>query len=295
MMINRYIIKFRNYLSLVKFAHSIFALPFALTGFILAAARYPDEVSWRLLLLVILSMIFARNAAMSFNRYIDRDFDSLNPRTSMRELPARILKPSSVLTFCVLNSLLFVLTAYFINKICFYLSPAALLVLLGYSLTKRFTAFSHFFLGLGLALAPTGAYLAVSGSFDTDPVILSLAVLFWVAGFDVIYALQDEHFDREHLLQSIPVKLGTSGALRLSAIVHLVSGALIVAFGFIAGLHVLYWLGTFIFLLLLMYQHTLVKPGDLSKVNLAFFTLNGIASLIYAVFSIADILILGIG
>lgn len=282
-------VKIQKYLSLVKFAHSIFAMPFALTGFALATSNYSENVNYKLLILVVLCMIFARNAAMSFNRWTDRNFDKLNPRTAMREIPAEIIKPGSALTFSIINGLLFIAATWFINELCFYLSPVALLVILGYSITKRFTSLSHFILGLGLSLAPIGAYLAISGVFDPAPVVLSVAVLFWVSGFDVMYALQDESFDREIKLKSVPVRLGTKNSLILSFITHLVSAALLVWFGLLIQGTVIYWIGFIAFTALLFYQHLIVKPTDLSRMNLAFFTLNGIASILFATITILDL------
>lgn len=280
----------RDYMSMVKFGHTLFAMPFALTGFFLGVMNTKQPLSWRLFALVILCMVFARNAAMAFNRYIDREIDAKNPRTALREIPAGIVKARSALVFVILNALLFILCTWFINPITFYLSPVALMVVLGYSLTKKFTSFCHFVLGIGLALAPIGAYLAVTGSFDLLPVFYSLLVLFWVSGFDMLYALQDEEFDKYMNLRSIVVLLGKKGALRLSGIVHIVSAGFIVVIGLIAGFGVYYWIGSLIFAGLLAYQHSIVKPEDLSRLNLAFFTTNGVASVIFAVFNITDIL-----
>ncbi len=282
--------KIENYLSLVKFSHTIFALPFALLGFSLATIHYSESFSWTLLLLVILCMLFARNAAMSFNRWADRHIDEENPRTANREIPAKIIGQHSALVFCIVNAILFVATSWFINPLCFYLSPIALFVILGYSLTKRFTAFSHFVLGLGLALAPTGAYLSVTGKFDCIPVIISFSVLFWVSGFDIIYALQDDEFDRENKLRSIPVMLGRKKALYLSLVLHIITALLLITAGIVGDFKSIYWIGLGLFSILLFYQHTIVKYNDLRRVNMAFFTLNGIASIIFAVFAITDLL-----
>ena len=236
--------KVRSYLSLIKFSHTIFAMPFALIGFFLAifqnehfgsASTNPslvysqdfseDSLGLKLmtgynpyfaiplyLLLVILCMIFARSAAMAFNRYLDRQFDAKNPRTAIREIPSGIISPKNALTFTIVSCILFIVTTFFINKLCFYLSPVALAVVLGYSYTKRFTPLCHLILGLGLSLAPIGAYLAVTGAFHLLPILFSLAVLFWVSGFDIIYALQDEEFDRTQQLYSVPAWLGKAKA-----------------------------------------------------------------------------------
>jgi 4-hydroxybenzoate polyprenyltransferase len=280
----------RNYMSMVKFGHTLFAMPFALTGFFLGIMHTHEPISWKLLALVVLCMVFARNAAMAFNRYIDREIDGKNPRTALREIPAGIVKARSALIFVILNSLLFLTCTWFINPVTFYLSPLALLVVLGYSLTKKFTSLCHFVLGIGLALAPIGAYLAVTGKFDLLPVFYSLLVLFWVSGFDMLYALQDEDFDKRMNLRSIVVLLGKKGALRLSVLVHILSAGFVVGIGILAGFGTFYWIGSMIFAGLLAYQHMIVKPEDMSRLNLAFFTTNGIASVIFAAFNITDIL-----
>jgi 4-hydroxybenzoate polyprenyltransferase len=278
-----------NYLSLIKFSHTIFALPFAIIGYFLAIHFTEKTFDLKLFLLIILCMVFARSAAMAFNRYIDRKIDEQNIRTAVREIPAGAVKPQSALLFVIANCLLFVSTTYFINSICFYLSPVALAVVLGYSLTKRFTALCHVILGIGLSLAPIGAYLAVTGEFDWLPLFFSFAVLFWVSGFDIIYALQDEEFDKSKNLKSIPVWLGKKGALMLSNVFHIVSASFIIYAGFYAHFNNWYWVGTLVFIGLLIYQHTLVKPNDLSKVNIAFFTTNGIASVVFAVFVLVEL------
>jgi len=278
-----------NYLSLVKFSHTIFALPFAIIGYFLAITFTEAKFDLQLFAFVILCMIFARSAAMGFNRYIDRKIDEQNARTAVREIPAGIVKPTAALIFVITNCILFITTTYFINPLCFYLSPVALIVVLGYSLTKRFTALCHLILGLGLSLAPIGAYLAVTGEFNWLPLFFSFAVLFWVSGFDIIYALQDEEFDRSKNLKSIPVWLEKKGALMLSNILHVISGLFIIYAGVYAKFEVWYWIGTSFYCLLLFYQHTLVKPNDLSKVNIAFFTTNGIASVVFAVFVLLDL------
>ncbi|HSO88853.1 MAG TPA: UbiA-like polyprenyltransferase [Draconibacterium sp.] len=281
--------KLINYSRLVKFEHTLFALPFALTGFFLAMRQDSADLSIKLLILVLLCMVFARNAAMGFNRFLDREFDKLNPRTALREIPAGVLEPKSVLLFVILNSLFFIATTWFINSLCFFLSPVALFVILFYSYTKRFTPLCHFVLSLGLAIAPMGAYLAVAGKFDWLPLMLSLVVFFWVSGFDIIYALQDEDFDKNLNLKSIPSLLGKKRALDLAKIIHLSSAIFVVAVAVLTPANWLHIIGAFIFTGLLAYQHTLVKPNDLSKVNIAFFTTNGIASVIYGLFVISGL------
>lgn len=285
----------KNYLSLVKFSHTIFAMPFAMVGFFVGTSVAGGSISWQKFLLVVLCMVFARSAAMAFNRWLDRDIDAANPRTKVREIPAGVISPNAALAFVILNCVLFILCTWFINPLCFWLSPVALLVVLGYSYTKRFTWLCHVVLGLGLSLAPVGAYLAVTGHFDWIPVLYSGAVLLWVAGFDVIYALQDEDFDRSQQLYSMPSFFGKRGALRISEWMHLGTALFMV----LAARHLvsaapqtgwLLWTGTGVFLVLLAYQHFLVKPNDLSRVNLAFFTTNGIASLLFGSFVVVDLL-----
>lgn len=296
----------RSYLSLIKFSHTIFAMPFAMIGFCLALFYFDDPLlreGWHgdiypmtwiglRLLLVILCMIFARSAAMAFNRYLDKNFDAKNPRTAIREIPAGIISSSGALRFVMFNSVAFIVCTLFINKLCFFLSPVALLVVLGYSYTKRFTPLCHLILGLGLSLAPIGAYLAVTGSFAFLPILFSLAVVFWVSGFDIIYALQDEEFDKAEKLYSIPSAIGKKKALRVSEILHLCSAACIVGAGVYGQFNWLYWIGVAVFAGMLIYQHSVVKPNDLSRVNLAFMTANGTASVVFAIFVIADLLLL---
>lgn len=245
----------------------------------------------KLLFLVLLCMIFARSAAMAFNRYLDRGFDAKNPRTAIREVPSGIITPKNALLFTVINCLLFIVCTYFINSICFYLSPVALFVILFYSYTKRFTPLCHLVLGLGLSLAPIGAYLAVVGRFDLLPVLFSFTVLFWVSGFDIIYALQDEAFDKENDLYSIPAVWGKKKGLNISVLLHVLSAVCVMAAGWYGNFGWLYWMGAVVFCGMLIYQHSVVKPNDLSRVNLAFMTANGIASVVFAVFVIADILL----
>jgi len=300
----------KNYLSLIKFSHTIFAMPFALIGFFLAVNSfvsfsgiqiglpYPGEKiifysGWkdllRIFVLVIICMVTARSAAMAFNRYLDREFDAKNPRTAIREIPAGIIGANNALRFTILNCILFIVATWFINLLCFALSPVALFVILFYSYTKRFTPLCHLVLGLGLSLAPIGAYLAVTGQFALLPIIFSFSVLFWVSGFDIIFALQDEAFDRSQNLYSIPVALGTAKALNVSRFLHVLSAACVISAGFLGGFGWLYWIGVAGFISMLIYQHSIVKPTDLSRVNIAFMTANGIASVFFAVFVIADL------
>ena len=283
----------KNYLSLIKFSHTIFALPFALIGFSLAVSKTEHAFTWDKFLFVLLCMIFARSAAMAFNRYIDKDVDTANPRTAeIREIPNGTIKARSALSFVFVNCILFMISSYLLNPLCFFLSPIALLVILGYSYTKRFTALCHLVLGLGLALSPIGAYLAVTAKFDTLPLLFSGIVLFWVSGFDVIYALQDESFDKQFNLHSIPVLLGKNNALYFSRFMHIITTAIILYIGMnYFTTSTLFWIAASLFIGLLINQHRLVKPDDLSKVNLAFFTNNGIASVIFGVLIILELLL----
>jgi 4-hydroxybenzoate polyprenyltransferase len=279
-----------DYLSLVKFSHTVFALPFAAIGFLLGAKSINFEIDIFLVLKVLLCMITARNAAMSFNRWTDKEFDAKNPRTAIREIPAGIIKADSALWFTIINAVAFITICFFINPHCFFLSPIALLVILGYSYTKRFTALCHIILGIGLGLAPVGAYLAVTGSFAPAPVLVGIAVLCWVSGFDIIYALQDDVFDKQHNLYSVPSIFGRKKALRISELLHLLSAAFLFTFLYVWHASWIAYAGWAIFSLLLIYQHTLVKENDLSKVNVAFATSNGIASLVFACFIITDLM-----
>jgi len=294
----------KQYFSLVKFSHTIFAMPFALIGAMLgwvtrsASSPLSALETARLFGLVVGCMVFARSAAMAFNRYLDRDIDAKNERTRSREIPAGIVPAGNALAFTLICCGLFVVCCLFINPLCLMLSPVALAVVLGYSYTKRFTALCHLVLGLGLALAPVGAYVALTGVFALAPVVLGVAVLTWVSGFDIIYALQDEVFDRENGLNSIPALLGKSRALGVSSLLHLVSGISIALFGWLLATCQqhgplalgLIWVGAVFFWGMLFYQHRLVKPNDLSRVNAAFFTANGIASVVFAVAIIAGLL-----
>jgi 4-hydroxybenzoate polyprenyltransferase len=292
--------RFRNYLSLVKFSHTLFALPFAMIGFFLGifAERTMYEIKpsgMQVLLLrfflVLVCMVTARSAAMAFNRYLDRHFDARNPRTAIREIPRGIIAPNSALRFVAICCFLFMLSSWFINPLCFYLSPVALFVILFYSYTKRFTALCHLVLGIGLSLAPIGAFLAVTGRFELLPLLFSGAVICWVSGFDIIYAMQDVDFDKSENLYSIPTALGKKQALGVSAFLHVLSASFVIVAGFIGGFGAWYWAGMILFAGMLVYQHTIVKPNDLSRVNLAFMTANGIASVVFALFVIADMFI----
>ncbi|EOR96230.1 4-hydroxybenzoate polyprenyltransferase [Arcticibacter svalbardensis MN12-7] len=234
-------------------------------------------------------MIFARNAAMAFNRYLDWEYDLKNPRTASRDIPAGRIHVQSAFWFTLTNCVLFIFTTFFINTLCFYLSPVALAVVMGYSYTKRFTPLCHLILGIGLGLAPIGAYLIVAGEFALLPIFFSLAVVCWVSGFDIIYSLQDDEFDKNEKLYSIPAWLGRKQALRVSSILHVLSVVFVVLPWIYSDLSWFYAAGVLFFITMLVYQHSLVKPNDLSKVNRAFFTTNGIASVAFALFFLLDV------
>ena len=278
----------KKYFSLVLFAHSIFAMPFAMIGFFLGITTTENPFNWYVLAGVILCMVFARNAAMAFNRYLDRNIDAKNPRTVMRDIPAGKVSANEALLFVIINCVLFIATTAFINPLCFYLSPVALFVVLFYSYTKRFTALCHLVLGLGLSLAPIGAYIAVTGYFNIVPICYSFAVLFWVSGFDIIYALQDEDFDRQQKLHSIPAALGIKNALRLSVLLHILSAICVILPLFFTTFGWVYFMGIAFFCAMLIYQHLLVKPNDISKVDRAFATTNGYASVVFAICFLLD-------
>ena len=266
------------FLESIKFSHSIFALPFALAAFFMADS---EGASWLLLAKIVAACVCARTAAMSFNRLADARIDTLNPRTSERAVAAGELSHTFMAGATITACCLFALCCWWINKLALYLCPAALAVLLGYSYTKRFTALCHLVLGAALGLSPVGVWVAVHGEIELLPILLGLAVAFWTAGFDVIYACQDYDFDRQEGLHSIPARLGLPWALFISRLFHLLAVALLLTLGLKAGYGTFYWMGTGTVALLLSYEQSLVKPGDLSRVNLAFFTLNGIVSLVF--------------
>lgn len=287
----------KSYLSLIKFAHTVFALPFAMLAFFLGMKMAGSNFNWRIFGLVILCMVFARSAAMAFNRVADREFDARNVRTSKREIPAGTIKLSSAILFVVLMSVAFVFTTYWINPLAFYLSPIALMVILGYSYTKRFTWLCHFVLGIGLGLAPIGAYIAITGEFHLLPVLYGIMVMLWVTGFDIIYALQDEDFDRQNKLFSIPQKFGKETAKNISLVLHFLCAGLIFIIAtyqqeILPSFGILHWAGALGFVALLIWQHRLIRIYDLGKINQAFFETNGIASILFGAAVIIDVLVM---
>ena len=283
----------KDYLSLVKFSHTIFALPFAFIGFSLGIKLSSAGFSWQTFALMLVCMVTARNAAMAFNRWVDRDIDRENPRTAVREIPSGKIPHDKALWFVLINVIVFISACYFINSLCFYLSPVALGVVLGYSLTKRFTFLCHLILGLGLSLAPVGAFFTIQPAYHIVPILYGLSVLFWVAGFDIIYALQDDEFDKANLLFSIPSYFGRPNALIISTCFHILTTVFLILAAIklneLVGIgypHIAAILG---FVFLLVYQHVIVKVNDLSRVNLAFFTTNGVASLIFGILVCLDL------
>ena len=264
---------------MVKFSHSVFALPFALTGAALAAARY--GITWRQVVWIVVAMAAARNAAMGFNRLADHAIDARNPRTAGRELPRGDLSRGAVWAFTGTLAALFVFASFRLNTLCGVLSPLALLIVCFYSLTKRFTWASHVVLGLSLAIAPVGGWLAIAGRFATVPLWLAAAVCFWVAGFDTIYACQDVAFDREEGLLSIPARFGVPRALAVARMFHVLALASMAAVGVAASLHGVYWIGLVVVAGVLVFEHRLVRADDLSKVGIAFLNANGLISILY--------------
>lgn len=286
----------KSYLSLIKFSHTVFAMPFAMLAFFLGMQANATAIHWGLFALVICCMVFARSAAMAFNRFVDRRIDAQNLRTAIREIPAGVIRPTSALWFVITMSAAFIITTYWINPLCFLLSPIALLVILGYSYTKRFTWLCHFVLGLGLGLAPVGAFIAVTGSFDNLPVYYGIMVLCWVSGFDILYALQDEAFDKQHQLHSVPGHFGKRKAKQIALLLHVFCAVTLIGISWYQGelfpvFGWLHWLAAFGFIALLIRQHWLVHQYDLAKINQAFFETNGLASIFFGVVVILDIFI----
>jgi 4-hydroxybenzoate polyprenyltransferase len=274
-------------LEMIKFSHTLFALPFALLSAVLAAQGVPKLA---VLGKILAAMVGARSAAMAHNRLADREIDAANPRTASRALPAGTLSVAFVRVFFAASIVVFLAAAASLNRLTFLLSPVALALLLVYAYTKRFTAASHLVLGLCLALAPIGAWVAVRGSFDLLPVLLGLAVLVWTAGFDILYSLQDEEHDRRAGLKSVPSRLGTRPALVVSTVLHAAMIPLLVAVWRLSNGGALFAIGIGATAAALLYQHAIVKPGDLSRINTAFFTANGFVALILAACGIADVL-----
>lgn len=275
------------YLRMIKFSHSIFALPFAFTAAILASSGIPSlyQIFW-----ITLAMVGARSAAMGLNRIIDRKIDALNPRTAKREIPSGEVKVTEAWIFVLLSLILLLISAYKLNPLCFKLAPVAIFFLFLYSYTKRFTWLSHIFLGITISAAPLGAWVAIKGSLNLEIIPLSMAVIFWLAGFDILYALQDVEFDKSHGLYSIPQRFGIKKALIFSRLFHFITWSLLILTGIIFELNIIYWIGLFIISILLIYEHRLVKPNDLSRLNIAFFNMNGYISLTVFFFTLISLI-----
>ena len=267
-------------LKMIKIEHTVFALPFAFMGAFLAARGWPSsgQVFW-----ILVAMVGIRSAAMAFNRLVDAKIDAANQRTRDREIPRGVLKKSEVWVFVAASAAVFVLAAYELNRLCFILSPVALAVTFFYSFTKRFTWLSHLILGGAIGLAPIGGWVAVAGGFHPIAFLLGAAVLFWISGFDIVYGCQDYEFDCNHMLKSIPQRWGIARALRVSEFCHLITFALLVTVGLMAGLGPVYYIGLVLILAFLVVQHLIVSPEDLSRVNVSFFTMNGFISLVILV------------
>lgn len=278
--------KFRHYCDLVKFPHTVFSVPFALISMVVAAQGWPGA---RIIVLILVCLTSARTAAMTFNRIADRHIDAHNPRTKDRHIPTGLVTLREAYSILFAAAAVFVLGAWGLNRLCLWLSPVALLWVCGYSYTKRFTSFSHVVLGVSLAMAPVGAWIGVRGSVEAAPFVLGLAVMLWVAGFDVIYALPDEPSDRALGLHSMVVRWGKRRALLLSRCMHGLCFLALLVFGWLSGLGMIYYGGTIVFGACLWYEHRLVSPADLSRVNVAFFTVNGTVSLVFAGVTLLDI------
>lgn len=279
--------RLRLFLEMIKFSHTAFALPFALMGAVLAARGIPDG---RTLFWILVAMVGARSGAMGMNRYADRDLDALNPRTKERALPRGLIRPGQVLALVAVSFTLLLLAAYNLNPLCFALAPFAIALLAGYSYTKRFTSLSHLILGLCLALAPIGAWIAVAGRLEAAPLLLGGAVLTWVAGFDILYALADIPFDRAYGLFSIPARLGEKGGLAVSLLLHACTPLLLVAVGSLLGLGAWYYAGVLFVLFLLALEHAIIRRYGLSRLDLAFFNVNGVLSIGIFLFTLVDLL-----
>ncbi|MEW6674736.1 MAG: UbiA-like polyprenyltransferase [Nitrospirota bacterium] len=277
--------KIMLYLKMIKFPHSIFALPFAFTGAIIAASGIPSlrQIFW-----ITIAMVGARSGAMGLNRIIDRNIDRANPRTRNRELPAGIIKLSEAVLFVAVSFTVFVFAAYMLNPLCLKLSPVALCMLFIYSYTKRVTWASHFVLGLSLSAAPVGAWIAVKGTFDPEIISIGIAVVFWLAGFDTLYALQDIEFDKSYGLYSIPERFGIKKALIFARIFHVIAFLMLLFSGFLFNLGVFYWLGMMVVGGLFIYEHSLVREDDLSRLDMAFFNMNGYISMVVFIFTLLD-------
>ena len=308
----------KKWASFVRFSHTVFALPFALAAMLVAARDHRGWPGWRIFGLILAAMVCARTCAMAFNRIVDRKFDALNPRTKNRHLPAGTVSLASAVFLCVLSGAGLIAASWLLNPLCFHLSPLALALVCFYSLTKRFTDYTHFFLGLALALAPIGAWLAVKGQFGfpplppdffsssqaalgwldavdvgMQPIILALAVVLWLIGFDIIYALQDYEFDKTHGLRSLVVAWGPKNALAAAFLAHMVMCGLLLAFGLACRFRIAYLLGWFIIVICLALEHWIARRRSLNWINLAFFRLNALVSAVFFIVTAAEVIFQG--
>ena len=288
----------RKWGSFVRFSHTIFALPFALSAMAVAARENRGWPGWRVFGLIVAAMVSARTCAMAFNRIVDRKFDALNPRTANRHLPTGQVSLPGAIILCIFAAAALVVSSYFLNRLCFYLSPVALLVICFYSLTKRFTDYTHVFLGIALALAPIGAWLAVKGTAVTglevaQMAILALAVILWLVGFDIIYALQDYEFDRSHGLRSIVVAWGPKNALQAAFLSHLVMCGLLFAFGLLCGFRFAFIIGWMIIVLCIVLEHIIARRRSFNWINVAFFRLNALVSTVFFIVTVAEVIFQG--
>ena len=283
----------RKWGEFVRFSHTVFALPFALSSMVVAAREHRGWPGARVFSLILLAMVCARTCAMAFNRIVDREFDKANPRTSMRHLPTGHISLGSAWTLWGLSAVGLIAASYFINAVCFFLSPVALVIVCFYSLTKRFTDYTHVYLGLALALAPLGAWLAVRGNLSLSPVVLAVAVVLWVVGFDIIYALQDYEFDRGHRLHSLVVAWGKSNALKAAFLSHMLMWGLLLGFGLLSRFRVPYLIGLLMILASLLLEHWLARRRSLKWINVAFFRLNALISLVFLVVTVTEVVFPG--
>jgi 4-hydroxybenzoate polyprenyltransferase len=281
----------RKYFEFVRFSHTVFALPFALAAMVVAAKADRGWPGWRTFLLILAAMVCARTAAMGFNRIVDRRFDALNPRTAQRHLPKGQIPLVNAWALVIVSALGLGYVSWLINPLCGWLSPVALLIVFFYSFTKRFTDFSHIFLGLALGIAPLGAWLAVRGRFDWPPCVLALAVVFWLVGFDIIYAAQDWEFDKSQGLHSLPVRLGIAPSLQVARFAHAIMAILLLAFGLISRLRVPYYIGFAIIVACLIVQHRLAKKRDPISLNVAFFRMNAVISAVFLGAVVVDVVL----
>ena len=279
--------RIKNYLGLVRFSHTIFALPFALASMLVAANGLPE---WRIVFWILACMVSARTAAMTFNRIVDRNIDAQNPRTQNRHLPSGAVQLSEAIGLLTFSTLLFLFSAWKLNFLAFVLSPVALVIICGYSLFKRFSALSHFILGLSLGIAPIGAWIGVTGQISLSSILLAFGVLLWVAGFDVIYALMDEEFDRKTGLHSLVVKFGKIKALKIAFGLHVLCVIFIASFGVFSGLGWIFYSGIALFAGLIVYEHYIIRPDDIARINMAFFNVNGAISIGVFLFTLVDVM-----